>query len=395
MLCGMSHARFTYKVRVSAAAERALLREWDACRWVWNQCVAESKAASRRREPCGPAGLDKKLTGWRAEQEWLREQSSVAQTQTIRDFGKSRAKAIKDVKDKLPVKQRAGMPKFRKRGRSRPTMNYTRKAFTLRDGQLTLVGGITVRVVWSRDLPSDPSSVRIYRDSVGHWYASFVVEAAAQPLPGTGAALGVDWGVKEIATTTNAAYDLPHPQFGKKSAEKLARYQRQTARRKPKRGQKPSAGYKRAKRQAAKVGAKVARQRQDAARKWAKRVVRDHDAVAVEDFKPKFLAKSTMARKAADAAIGATKRALVGMGSKHGRAIILVSPAYTTMDCGYCGARAKHRLPLSERTYTCTACGLSSPRDKNSARVMLVRAGLNPDGADRIRPPVPQGHEAA
>ncbi|MFJ9448598.1 zinc ribbon domain-containing protein [Kitasatospora sp. NPDC101235] len=69
--------------------------------------------------------------------------------------------------------------------------------------------------------------------------------------------------------------------------------------------------------------------------------------------------------------------------------------ARTTTDCAHCGARAKHRLPLSERTYTCTACGASSPRDKNSARVMLVRAGLNPAGADRGRPEHPQGDQAA
>ncbi|MFE7750891.1 zinc ribbon domain-containing protein, partial [Streptomyces sp. NPDC057428] len=96
-----------------------------------------------------------------------------------------------------------------------------------------------------------------------------------------------------------------------------------------------------------------------------------------EDFKPKFLAKSTMARKAADAAIGATKTALTEMARKHGRSAHLVHPAHTTMDCAQCGARTKHALPLSERIYACTACGAVSPRDKNSARVMLVRAGLN------------------
>jgi putative transposase len=56
----------------------------------------------------------------------------------------------------------------------------------------------------------------------------------------------------------------------------------------------------------------MAAQRQGPARKWAKRVARDHDVIAVEDFKPKFLAKSTMAKKAADASTGATKRALWG-----------------------------------------------------------------------------------
>jgi putative transposase len=88
----------------------------------------------------------------------------------------------------------------------------------------------------------------------------------------------------------------------------------------------------------------------------------------------------------ADAAIGTTKKALLEMGRKHGRDVRLVHPAHTTMDCGRCGARAKHALPLSERTYTCTTCGAVSPRDKNSARVMLVRAGLNPAGVEGVRP---------
>ncbi|WP_409473917.1 transposase [Streptomyces sp. HC307] len=80
---------------------------------------------------------------------------------------------------------------------------------------------------------------------------------------------------------------------------------------------------------------------------------------------------------------------------KHGRVVRLVHPAHTTMDCASCGARTKHALPLSERTYTRTACGAVSPRDKNSARVMLVRAGLNPAGAEGVRPPGAPLQEAA
>jgi putative transposase len=325
------------------------------------------------------------LTGWRVEHEWLREGSSVAQKQAIRDFGKSRAKALKDRREKLPVHRRAGLPQLRKRNRSLPTMNYTRNGFTLRAENLTLAGGIALRVVWSRQLPSAPSSVRVYQDAIGHWHASFVVQAEDESYPENGDAIGVDWGVKDIAVTTSHAHDLPHPEFGKKQVHTLGRYQRQMARRKPKPGQRPSVGYKRAKRKAAKAHAKVAAQRQDTARKWAKSVVRDFGQIALEDFKPKFLAKTTMARKAADAAIGAAKRSLLEMAVKHGRTAHLVDPAYTTMDCSACGARAKTRLLLSERTYTCGACGIVLPRDKNSAAVMLHRAGLNPAGADRIR----------
>ncbi len=286
---------------------------------------------------CGPARLSRLLTEARQAMSWLREGAAVPQQQVVRDFAKSRAKAL-------------------------------------------------LTVVWSRELPSVPSSVRVYRDALGHWYASFVVTAGVEPLPSTGLAIGIDWGVRETATTTSDAHDLPHAQHGRNAAPKLARYQRMMARRKTPRNRPDTAGYHKARTAAAKVHKKAARQRQDSARKWAKRVVRDHDTLAVEDFRPQFPARSTMARKAADAAITAAKTALSEMARKHGRTVHLIHPAHTTRECAQCGARAKHALPLAERTFTCTACGLASPRDKNSARVMLVRAGLDPAGADLVRP---------
>ncbi|MFF1732145.1 RNA-guided endonuclease InsQ/TnpB family protein [Streptomyces sp. NPDC058247] len=371
-------ARFRYRLRVSVSAAALLEAEWGRCRWLWNECCARSKKAYALGETCGPAGLDKMLTRARATAGWLRAGSSAVQQQVIRDFAKSRAKALKDIKAGLPMGQRAGMPQFKGKREALPTLNYTRRGFRLKDGRLHLAGGIVLRPVWSRELPTQPSSVRVYRDAVGHWWASFVVTTTGQELPETGEVLGVDWGVREIATTTSDDHDLPHPEYGKKACAKLTGYDRMMARRRPKKGQAASKGYREAKRWRAKTYAKIARQRQDTGRKWAKKAVRDHDVLAVEDFKPKFLAKATMARKAADAAIGATKKALIEMGRKHGRDIHLVHPAYTTMDCADCGARTKHALPLSERTYTCTACGVSRPRDKNSALVMLVRAGLSP-----------------
>ncbi|GAA3441396.1 RNA-guided endonuclease InsQ/TnpB family protein [Planomonospora venezuelensis] len=389
------HARYTYRLRVSSTAYIALEGEWDRCRWVWNQCVATSKAAHQAKQECGPAHLDKQLTGWRAGHAWLGEGASVPQQQIIRDFTRSRAKALKDIKDRLPIKRRAGMPRFKKKDLAALSLNYTRRGFRLKDGRLHLAGGIGLTVVWSRPLPAEPSSVRVYRDGLGHWYASFVVPAQVQPLPPTGRDAGIDWGVKEIATTTSDEHDLPHPEYGKKAAAKLARYQKMMARRKRPRGQTPSQGYRTARRQAAQVHKKIARQRQDTARKWAKRLVTDFDRIAMEDFRPKFLAQSTMARKAADAAITAAKRELIHMARKHARDLRPVHPAHTTMDCGRCGARAKHALPLSERTYTCTACGAVCPRDKNSAHVMLVRAGLAPAGADRVRLARPPDERAA
>jgi len=234
------HARYTFRLRVSLTARTALAAEWDRCRWVWNECVAKSRAVHLHNEgtgqkaTCGPAQLDRMLTEARKTTPWLREGSSVVQQQVIRDFGRSRAKGHKDIRERLPMARRVGMPKWKTKHEALPSLNYTQRGFRLKDGRLHLAGSIVLTVVWSRDLPGEPSSVRLYQDSLGHWYASFVVPAQVQRLPETGHVLGIDWGVKETATTTSDAHDLPHAGHGQKAQKKLGRYDRMMARRKPK-----------------------------------------------------------------------------------------------------------------------------------------------------------------
>ncbi|MEU6857988.1 transposase [Glycomyces sp. NPDC046736] len=380
---------------MSASAETSLDAEWGRCRWVWNECVATSRRAHLAGEECGPARLGRMLTGWRGAHEWLGAGASAPQQQTVRAFGQARAKALMDVKSRAPMSRRRGMPRFKLRHRARPTLNYTRPAFRIKDNRLLLVGGISLTVVWSRPLPGIPSSVRIYRDTLGHWYASFAVEAVVQPLPSTGRSIGVDWGVREIATTSSDAYDLPHPEYGAKAVAALAHRQRAMARRRPEPGGSASRSYLAVRSQVAKLHKKVARQRRDTARKWAKRLVREFDSLAVEDFRPKFLASSMLARKAADAAITTTKAELIHMARKHCRDLRLVNPANTTADCSRCGARAKPAPTLSDRTYDCSHCGYTGARDKNSALVMLVRAGFDPAGAEGGRPDRPPADQAA
>jgi putative transposase len=190
------HARFTFRVRLSAAARRALEAEWARCRWIWNECVAKSQqvhAQSRvtgEKVTCGPGQLDRMLTEARGVSPRLAEGASVPQQQVIRDFAKSRAKALKDIKDRLPEQRRAQMPRFKKKREARPSLNYTKRDFRLRDGRLHLAGQIVVAVVWSRELSADPSSVRVYQDTLGHWYVSFVVAAQSEPLARTGTCSG-------------------------------------------------------------------------------------------------------------------------------------------------------------------------------------------------------------
>ena len=211
--------RYTYRLRPGAQAGRALLDEWHRCRFLWNEAVHQQRTGRRPTF----SKLSKLLTEARAATAWLRAGSQVAQQQTLRAYAVA-------LNDSYRVKGR-GKPTIKARNKTRPTLEYTTRGFSIRDRRLRLPGGVSIPVVWSRELPSEPTSVRVYRDSLGH--------------------------------------------------------------------------YRTAKRQAARIAKKAARQNTHDARQWAARVVAGHHLIAVEDFKPTFLTKSTMARKAADAAIGA------------------------------------------------------------------------------------------
>jgi putative transposase len=365
--------RYGYQLRPGKTAGAALLAEWGRCRFLWNEAVHQYKSGNKPTF----CSLSKLLTAARANNKWLREGSQVAQQQTLRNFALA-------LRHSFVVKGR-GRPRAKKQKTTLPSLEYSTRGFSVVGGRLRLAGGIVIPVVWSRALPSDPTSVRVYQDSLGHWYASFVVRREGTDAPTAHDSIGIDWGVRKTASTTNPDFDLPYRGYRKQCAAALAKAQRKMSRRRGPRGSTQSKGYQRAKREAARLQKKASRQNQHAARQWAKRVVDRHALIAVEDFEPRFLARSTMARKAADAAIGAAKRELIERGVRAGRRVVLVPPAYTTMTCAECLTRAKQRLGLGLRTFSCDACGHVADRDVNAARNILSAVERDRAGADDIR----------
>lgn len=365
--------RYNYRLRPSARAEAALLAEWHRCRFLWNEAVHQQRTG-RKPTRCK---LGKLLTASRVTSSWLREGSQNAQATVLCNYAAALGQSFK-------VKG-PGRPTIKRRKTSRPSLEYTRNGFSLVDGRLRLPKGVTVPVVWSRDLPSEPTSVRVYRDSLGHWYGSFVVRRDVEPASVADGSIGIDWGVTTPATTTDPAYDLPYGGHRKRCAAELAKAQRKMSRRRRPRGQAPSNGYQQARRQTAKLHKRAQRQNTHDTRVWAKRVVDSHHLIAVEDLKLKFLTRSTMARKAADIGLGQARRELTERAVRAGRQVVIVAPAYTTMTCHRCFARATQRLGLSVRIFSCRSCGYTGGRDVNAARTILAVAERGHTSVDDIR----------
>jgi putative transposase len=253
-------------------------------------------------------------------------------------------------------------------------------------------------------LPAAPTSVTVYRDAAGRWWASFVVrlELPTGPVQGTGRATGLDVGLNTFATVEDPTYDIPNPRLARARAKAVARSQRSVARRR-----QGSANRAKARRRQARVVAKTAAQRADFHHKAARRLVGVYDRIGVEDLAVKPLTASGGRRKAglnrsiADAGWAQFLRVLAWHATKAGKQIVLLPAGGSTQQCSSCGAKAKPRLELPDRVFSCQHCGLVLERDRNAAR------NLHPDhprnhrldctgaGDDGSKTAVPAGTPAA
>ena len=130
--------------------------------------------------------------------------------------------------------RRARYPRFKSR-RGRQSAHYTRRAFTLRGGELRLAKMVVpLRFTWSWpdvDVAAlDPTMVVVSREPDGRWYVTFAVDTGApEPLQETGHAVGIDLGVTNFAVTSDGE-KIANPRHLARKARNLARYQRRLSR---------------------------------------------------------------------------------------------------------------------------------------------------------------------
>lgn len=208
-----------------------------------------------------------KLTPERA---WLAEVASVALVQACQDA--RRAYRSWDLLSGRRKGPKIRHPKLRRK-RGRKSIRLTRNGFALHGGRLHVAKVGDIKVAWSRELPSVPPSVTVIGEPDGRYYASFVVQRPATPLPACGRAVGLDRGLAGLAVTSDGDV-VPNPRFLRAKERRLVGAQRALSRRR-----KGSANRAKARHRVAVVDRQVREARFDHAHKTALRLVRGNQAV--------------------------------------------------------------------------------------------------------------------
>jgi putative transposase len=211
----------------------------------------------------------------------------------------------------------------------------------------------------------------VIREPDGHYYASFVVDVDATPLPQVQREAGVDVGISRlatIATTDRARTDIENPKYLSRKLRKLRRLEREKARR-----QKGSANREKTRRRVAIAHGHVARARRDHHHKQALALVRENQVIHVEDLNiVGMVANRRLARAISDAGWGQFVRIMVEKADRYGRSVHRVSRwLASSKTCSACGHRLDD-LPLKAREWTCPACRAVHDRDHNAAKVILA-----------------------
>ena len=384
--------RYRYRLYPAPGQQQALARVFGCARVVYNDCLRLRDACHAAGEKISDTEVQRRvitLAKLTPERSWLGEVASVALVQACQDA----RRAYRNWFDSLSGTRKGrkvGHPVFRRK-HQRQSIRLTRNGFALHGQRLYVAKVGDIRVEWSRDLPSVPSSVAVIKEADGRYYASFVVERAATPLPACDREIGIDLGLASLAVTSDGDV-IANPRFLRTAQRRLRKAQRVLSRR-----QKGSANRARARQRVAVLHRKVRETRLDHAHKIALRLVRDNQAVYAEDLCVSGLARTRLARSVHDAGWSQLLRLIEEKAAQYRRMFARIGRFEPTSQvCSACGVTDGSK-PLSVRAWTCAACGTAHDRDVNAARNILAAGRADNPNACRAgaRPrPVAVGAEA-
>jgi putative transposase len=355
---------------------------------VFNDAVAARRAAHETGALFpSDAALSKALTAAKRtpERAWLGEVSAVVLQQALADACAAYRNLFASIAGARKGRK-VGAPRYRSRKDRAQSIRFTRAARfrVLPNGRLRLprIGDVPVR--WSRDLPSEPSSVTVTVDAAGRYHASFVVEVPDQPLPPTDREVGIDLGLTHFAVLSDGT-KVDAPRFARKAAAKLRTAQKELARR-----QKGSKNREKSRRKVARAHVRVADTRRNWLHKLSTTVVRENQLIAVEDLAVSGLARTRLARSVYDAGWSTFVGMLAYKAQRAGRTFVKVDRWLpSTRACSACGAVGEPK-PLHVRIWTC-GCGTRHDRDVNAARNILAAGrAVQPVELMSVGTPVPQ-----
>jgi putative transposase len=337
-----------------------------AARWAYHWGLARKQEDYRARGK-SPSAMDlhRELNALnQTEVPWLYEVSKCAPQEALRNLDSAFSHFFRrcQLKQHGRLKGKVGYPQRKTKKRGLGSFRLTGSIVVCADAiQLPRLGRLRLK-----ERAYLPTQAKILSATVsergGHWYVSVVVQQEHVTPANRGPVVGVDLGVKTLATLSDGTSE-PNPRYLKHSLKKLKRLQRAVTR-------KPKGSRNRCK-AAQRLGTlhrKVANQRANTLHQVTSRLAKTKSTVVIEELNVAGMLKNHhLAQAIADVGWGEFRRQLRYKAAWYSCRVLVASrwePSSKT--CSGCGWEDEE-LTLADRTFRCEDCGQVLDRDLNAA----------------------------
>lgn len=344
---------------------------------LWRFCIDEYK---NKGVSYSYYDLSRKLTEWKnTDAVWLYDYENAALKCSIKNM----VSAYKHF-----FKENAGFPKFKDR--------FSRQSYTtdaksgihidFKTNRITLPKiKHKIKAVLHREFIGGIKSVTVSRDCSGKYYVSFRVLEQHEVMPKQKGKVGIDLGIKHLATLSNGE-KIDNANFFRKYEKKLARMQRKLSRQ-----QKGSNKYERQRKKIARLHEKIRHKREYNHHELSSRIIKENIVICTEDLAVKNMLKNRhLAKSISNVSWYQFISQLQYKSEWNDRLFQKVGRTYPSSQlCSCCGFKNEKVRELRIRHWKCPNCSAEHDRDINAAINILYEGARlileRPDIKERIR----------
>lgn len=369
------------KIRLYPTEEQKTLidKTFGCVRFVYNQTLADCKQSYEQSKsfPSRNSRI-KNLVLFKERHAFLKEVSTVALQQSVRDFNSALDNFFKN-------KNHFGFPKFKFKRWCKQSYRvpYNSSNATIVDNRhikLPKLGKIKTKHF---DIPMSYKifNITVEKTVTDKYYASICIETEVQPLLKTGQQIGFDLGLIDLLIGSDGT-KVERPKFNYLDKDKLAKEQRKLSKMRTKLERAKlnldeCKNYQKQKHRVAKLHEHIANKAKDFNHKLSRKLVEDYDFIAVENVNVNGLLKShKLAYSISDVRWSQLLNFIRYKCLWYGKEFKQVDRFYASSKiCSCCGTYHKDIVnSLSVREWICPDCGAYHDRDVNAAINILNEA---------------------